>query len=734
MLIAAALSLALAFQTGPSYKIGGDTVQVKIPEWKNQTPPDVYEFNGWKYGFSKGTLVAKGKKGFDWEDVSTTSLPGGVKQKFLINLVTRTDTLTYNSYFWQRQGTVFADDLRAIKHETALFCHLVNVLTEGKVEVEPTWRIDEITRFVDKEDALGEHYLEQFVNATDVKPSEGLGPFAAILVLSPMVQTKIAFGKLDGCPTASIPLYDYFDRSRPGQLARIMLNSWLRAKAGGTFLMSDPLGSGPLILEAPSDWIDAPWQKFLLHPAHQIDFRASIVANGYLLVQPAFAELYAAKLGRQPVAQSGHWVIFESHQLTSDQTDVQRLGISPVPVDMEVAPPELAFTPGQAEQLPTSGSFTAKTVADPDRGSVGEIKESSFRRNGWVRLLSPFDGASQGVIEFSLKPRGNVWPVNIVVVGDGTTKVFCLFGTQESAPGYPHRYSEAGAVELDIKAEPVWQKVAFKHGMKSVEAVYLATPSTSNAEEMDRGSYPSLLFDDLAAKAAPTGDLTPVKPAVPMPNPIFDRARIANTTQDEAALLKLLTDESVLVRLTAAHRFLKIKNPAAVPALATIASSYNPRMAEFGAGALAFQGTEAAIGALRYNYQNALGDYVKQFSANNMPAVNERKILSELSLGLNARRPDARAAAARALARQPFKEATMVLLSFLNDVEPVVRAAAIEAIPEKQPAAFQRVLGFARNDPSDYVRSAAFRKLAQWGAPEAAEISKDPSLRVRASK
>lgn len=768
----AALAFAVLAQGGPSYLVGGEQVQVQLPKWDVPASVSSVSRDGQIFGFVDGRLVGRGTKSLGWDDLPAAVPASEPAQPILVDLVTRIDSLAGDGCLLQRQATLFSDDTKLLKQEAALFCHLVALATLGKTKFEVTWRVDEQLRFLGadpdewRQRAPGD--LAPDVNATAEKPSSGLGPFASIFVLHPTFGRSIGLTSLDGKPLVTIPAYAYLDRSRPGQLARAMFDAWVRAQSGtgDSFEIADPIGGGPLVLDRISDWSGSIWTSLPLVSQDALAKRlggtkltrygrtwmlgaeGTLASVGFdlgqaglllksssaaiLAVRPAYRDLYETKLGKSPtermVLGGEAFLVFDGTGLPASAKDTELLALSPT------APPEdgatqIDFAPGMAERLPRSGSFDTKTVADPERGSVGEIRELAIRRQGWVRLV----GASPTPHEtatFWIKPRGAPWPLNVVVVTAEGPHVFRLFGRVELQPGVLARYVEGSAVDLDVKAEPSWQKVVIPLGPGSLLGVYLATPAYSDGMEMPRSAPPSLLIDDVALGAAATATLA--APTLPTVSEDVQRAVQAHSTSDEVLLLKLLGDPSDLVKLNAADRFRTIKNASAIPELTKIARDVNPRLAQAGSLALGAQGSNTAIAALRYNFQSALGDFSKQFGAQALPAVNERRILAELSVGLNARRPEARAEIVRALARQPFREASLVMMTFLNDLEPSVRKAVVESLPAKDETVLKRVIGVAQNDGSDEVRAAAYRRLKEWSAPEFEGAAKDPSPRVRA--
>lgn len=811
MIALAAAILAWPAQTDLTYEIGGEKIQVQLPTWKGpEAGPDVVEVDGWKYGFRDGKLIDKADKGWGWDDLGRTVTTTQVTNwPLLINVVGQLNLASDIGYLTQREGDIYTDDLKPLKRETAIFCYLVQQYTGGKVAIRPTWRVAEQMVLADSKpflwQSLAAPYLAPYVNATTDKPAEGLGPFASSLLLEPSFSRSISLTSLDKRPIASVPVYSYFDRARPGQLARAMFNAWVASLAvaaqpdgpAGIEDIPEPMGDGPLPLLHPDDIAHGnyavladpslPRSDTQLSTLTTSDLAAklggdslarsgagswSVSAGGqgsgvardqgqagilfakgeksFLAVRLPFADLFTKKLGKSPIGQAklngSAFVIFEGAGVKNSVRDDETLGLSPAPQTPVPGDTLVKFDPGQAEKLPIAGGFEAKTVADPDRGSVGEIREVAVRRKGWVRLLGPFDGSKQPFLEFWIKPRGRTWPLNIVVQGDGWAGgVFRLSGPLTGMPDSPPLYSEDGAVDLTLSQDPAWQKVIVDLRLLQpgaslpIKGVYLSVPANAGAATAPRTGAPAILLDDFGVVEQASGSLTPTSPAPSSGTPAVDatdprlRAAFAHKTDDQAALLKLLGDADTTVQWNAADRFMRLKNPASIAGLALIGRHFNPRLAWTGSLALAQQGSDTAIDALRYNFQRGLGDFVKQYSAQAMPAINDRKILAELAVGLNARRPEARAEVVRALARQPFKEASLVMGTFLNDLDPLVRLAVVQSLPQKDETMIKRLLGEAQNDPSDEVRAAAFKKLKEWGAPEASEAAKDPSPRVRAA-
>ena len=764
-MIFAALVLLQA-QAKPSYVIGGDTITVEVPTWKSPEALPFVDHGGSRYSFRDGRLTSKSRAGGGWDEVSTPvpTSETAVKVPVLFQLVNRIDVRTDVGHLLQRQGDIYTDDWRAMKREAALFCFLVNQYSGGKVAIEPTWRVDESLMFMDGEPwgTRASAYLSPIVNATAEKPSEGLGPFGSMFVLHPGFERAMAVSTLDGRPVVSVPVYAFFDRARPGQLARSMFNGWAMGSAAKS-IVGDWLQLGPLPLANLEDWSESGvlWKLPKVTPEQMsgllgrpipdvekefaVSGRGAIVVGEALITTVPFAGIFESKFKAIGafLAGSGPWIVFEKGSATPSMSDAELLGVKAEEAGVG-EPVDLRFGPGEAERLPVSGSFSAKTVADPERGSVGEIREMSFRRSGWVRLAGAFDAAKSPYLEFMLKPRGSTWPVNLVVETSGGLGVFQMFGRTAGLTGVMPAYSEATSFLVATRPEPGWHKVVLDLrliGAKGpVKGIYLAAPAFAHQSVMPRNTdAPALLLDDLSVRAEATGPVNAMAaiqmvegPSATADDP-FARARFAHTTDDQAALTKLLEDPYDLVRWNAADRFRTIKNAQAIPKLTEIARHYNPRLSQSGTLALGYQGTETAIAAIRYNYQTALGDFSKMFGAQVMPAINERKILADLAIGLNAHHPAARCEVVRALARQPFKEAALVMMTFLNDTEPTVRIAVLEALPMKDDIVLARVIGEARNDPSDDVRIAAFKRLKEWGAPEAGEAAKDPSPRVRGS-
>ncbi|HRI45220.1 MAG TPA: HEAT repeat domain-containing protein, partial [Fimbriimonadaceae bacterium] len=185
------------------------------------------------------------------------------------------------------------------------------------------------------------------------------------------------------------------------------------------------------------------------------------------------------------------------------------------------------------------------------------------------------------------------------------------------------------------------------------------------------------------------------------------------TEADKAILLELIKDQQELVRLNAAAALTAIQLPEAVPALIDQARSANPMIAELALEALAFQGTNEAWGAILTICVKGPFDHNRQFAARLLGTKGEMISAGSISTLMTCRSPRAREEAARALGKIPDKDAGIILMALLMEVDPNVRLAVIEGANVQLELVNRRLLWSAVNDPSELVRAASYRRLIE---------------------
>jgi len=772
-LITPLLALAISAQSPALQSVTLDrrVVAPKLPSWTAVESPA-----------TRGDAVVFGKTlrpkwGTTWAEVSadaTVSDSGAVVWPTQIVVLDRTDTLSQRGLWRQWRADFFTEDLRTIEQETALFVNLVRIVTKGQVKIAPTWTLEEDVFFGDEEGMMGRAMLDAYL-----QPLLPNG-HRSVLVVHPAVGQREVLGAVGGTPYASLSYYKHADAARPGQMARAMFNAWAATlpyhlrDAGWqvpdsvAWPLPEPMSLGapiplssvnamvpkgaysvltgnrsngfgdrlPQTIAGPQPWDsvkDDPWSRLLrVEPAPTGGFQWATAPIG-------LADWMAKTSGGKAVSTveiAGETVVVFDQPLP----DVPLTpGMSLLSDEVRNAT-KLSFAPGQAEGLPVSGFFELKTVGDNDRGSVAEIRESSLRRKGWVRMLGPADPAKTPVLEFWLKPRAGVRPIDVwfkTTEGEGYS--VRLFGPTSS------EMDRGSAVEfLQVQPDPVWQRVVIEFGKlspKPVDSVFLRVPHDAEFELAMRTSPPAWLVDDFEYRDAPSATVTPKTSSRPIP-PALDstlaedrsRAIAAAPASSAQAIAKLLADPDDLVRLNALIFFKRNNLQAPVDALIPLVTSFNSRVAGMTAEQLAKSGKSEAFEAIRRATQFGLSDFTKGAAAAAIPKLDERKVLGELTVMLHMKSASARAAAVAALGRQEFREADLVMLSFLYDTDARVRYQVVHDLRLEQEAVLNRLQEVARLDLSESVRALANARLlsSKIGARVAPVVAQETSAWVRA--
>ncbi len=807
------------------FTLAGRTLEAAVPSWKGVFEVNTLTEDGRTYQFTAGQLTASTG---DWDEARRLgSMPASgttVDWPTDIYAFSRSDVLSANGFWIQRQGELLEKDWPAMQQETALFCGLVSAYTHNRVRIVPKWNLEPELQYLGIE-GYSPSFLESYFRP---RLNDGV---ASVIALTSAQMSGNQFAVVNQTPISTVDAYASFDRARPGQLARAMFNAWARTlptrmrQAGwkvsdSAFNVSTPAESwgAPLPLadvesgvptaawpemakpkmaafasHLPEPWPFAArsWREVRDDPFAKLptlsDARLAELLGGkelkseksgasvriqvdgtgvgvnagqaamllhrdshqLLAVKLPFVDLVDHRIGGLKATgiwfdAKASWVVFATSGLSETTSDAELLKVPQTSTPSGNEPINLNFDPGQAEALPTSGGFAAKTVADNTRGSVGEIRELSPQRAGWIQLVGAFDAAKNPFLEFYVRPRASTWPVELRVVGEGWAGgCYRMFGRTRPIGGITVAWSDEGAIDLDVKTEPTWQHVVIDlrllqpGGSLPVKGIYLSVPPYG-AADYPNGDAPALLIDDLGLLTASTGPLTPTStdPAEWAANETSkvpeERALFAAQSSATDSLIKLLKDPDSVVRLNAAIRFQALKSPGSVPNLAEMSRNANPRVAQAASKALAFQGGDAASDALRYTLQFGLGDQVKRFALDNIPAKDDRKLLGEFSVALVLRSAYTRKAAVEAIARLPIKETPMVLMAFLNDLDPMVRLAVVERSGMNETVQ-KRFAYIVESDPADVVRAAAALRLLAISDPVAMQLVKDPSPLAKTS-
>lgn len=756
--------------------LAGRIVQPTLPSWVPNREPALA--NG---AIMVGDRIVASELSTRWEPFAVPN-PSATGLSYPVEFVVldRTDLLRRDGFAWSRRADFMIPDLRDLEREVALFVNMVRIASDGAMAVQPTYRLDEDVMFGTEEDLLDRRSIESYL-----QPRVPNGHRSVILI-HPAQVLREELGVVNGTPYASLAYYRHADNARPGQLARALYSAWLatltyhlrqegfQVPVSVSWPVRSPLSDGggipvpdfkkvvpaeffvpgefgdrlPVRDSTPQPWDVVKsnvWTRLPRWTADRLGQVPSVIAPGiervgkYSLVPLDLGDWMAANSDAKVVATTevagNAYMVFEG----APRTDLPVQASKPN-LDLDIyAATSFTFTPGQAEKLGRRGGFTAKTVGDADRGSVAEVQEVSSRRSGALRMVGAFDPTEKKVLEFWIKPRSNVWPLEVFFeTGTNEGASVRLFGsTLEEEVRGEHVPS------LAVRGEPAWQRVIIDIGKlvdKRVRAVYLRPPG--GRPDFPTSGLPTLLIDDFELRETPTGEFTQFLPAPKAIEPAADstqpddRARFIARAGDGdlAAIVPLLGDTSDVVRLNALLYFqARPSSRPPVASLVPLASHFNSRIAGVASELLKRDGSAEAIAGLRRATQFGLSEFSKGMAAQAMPAVNERSVMADLTVLLHMKSPWVRSKAVEALSRQTFRETDLVLLTFFNDVEASVRYEVARRIRLEQESVLARLQEIARVDSSESVRGMAYARLlnSKAGASQVALIVAEPSAGVR---
>jgi HEAT repeat protein len=258
-------------------------------------------------------------------------------------------------------------------------------------------------------------------------------------------------------------------------------------------------------------------------------------------------------------------------------------------------------------------------------------------------------------------------------------------------------------------------QLGFSSGL--VTAISVGPPSNAPYYERRHLGEATYLFGSFSFEAT-----TPAAADPPLPEDEADRLVHAAagmqdplTPEQEAQLQSLLADKRDFVRVNAARALTRVRVPACVAALADLTRSANEWVAEVALEALAFQDSDESWRVVRGCLEAGPFDFTRALAARTILARPEPKLASPFSFLLTARNWRHRATGAHCLAALPGREAAIILMSFLRDLDPCVRMAVIRGANPDFDLVCRRLLQAAVNDPSEEARATALCKLA--GSP-----------------
>ena len=397
-----------------------------------------------------------------------------------------------------------------------------------------------------------------------------------------------------------------------------------------------------------------------------------------------------------------------------------------------------------------SGTYSVASEDSGDHGKALAVRDGGGSRFGkavaFGRLLAngEFDPEFGGYsvedfpyVNFMLKSKGSA-ALGLAITVNGRTYVAMISGPNPA---------EGPQFELlpRVKFEPnnTWQQISYNlasaipesNRRRFVTSISLGDPRTFEENQYTNDKAEVHWVDDFKiSRNAATGSITDDTDAelnlvgnLTSPDPYLralGAARATGTPGEISNLQTLLTDQDNQVRLNAAAAFTRFKSLESVPALVQAATMERvPYPAVMMVRALAFQDTPESWEAIQAIVRQGRAEEMSLVeAAAAMGAKQDPKFIESLSVLITARSWRARAAGAAAMARLQTDPGAQMLMTFLLEVDPMVRLVVGNSARVDVDPVGRRMEWGSVNDLSSAVRASDYIALTR---------SSDPLLRSR---
>ena len=369
--------------------------------------------------------------------------------------------------------------------------------------------------------------------------------------------------------------------------------------------------------------------------------------------------------------------------------------------------------------VPTANWWTApgtdvSLVVDAERGKVLRVKEQVHYRMGGVGLPvgEPISVDSSPTLTLFVKTTDSD-PISIRI--QGKSSAFWVSLGRDPRPVTPANLV-VGSAPFDDDGQ--WHKIAVDLRPLAKEAgvaeiVGMAIEPSPNAFLADITEFGSseYLLDDIklsTEEAAPL--LPPLKADFASKDPEERALAASEATASSVELIAALSDPSPLVRLNATALYTKVKEPLAEAALVKNMSDLLAPIQEQAVLAVANQGTESAITALRNTIKFTIGDLAKATASRALANTGDVKYTGDLLLLLMQSNWQTAIATVESVAKLN-KEIPQARHVFLRSLVPAVRLRTVELLDMSSPGDRSAAQWHSVNDPSDMVRATAYIRL-----------------------
>jgi len=413
-------------------------------------------------------------------------------------------------------------------------------------------------------------------------------------------------------------------------------------------------------------------------------------------------------------------------------------------------------TEGWDVEREDSGGWRARSTEGGVQGKCLEIEDSGGVRWGRVTAFGSYRGgkrdaegtgyetSSYPYLDFYFKTNSTQSLGLVVTLHNGKRYVIMLTGPYQEQWGESVQLARAKFIP-----NGQWQRIVYPlheeltkvagEGSHYVVDISLGDPRTFSSNQYrssDRLQYYVDEFRitrdaDLSANTTvndPDSEIN--KEGDPNSPNAEDRARACANLSLNAPperlvqIRKLIEDKSPLVRLNAAVAFTRVKDSDAIPMLIQrVKLDPDPGIAVQAVKALAFQDTPEAWNAIAsFTRIHRFGEEPLSEAAFQLGRKGNPEYRKDISILLAARSWKARRDGAKALGNFQDEQSQIVLMAFLQEIDPMVRIAVAQGANPDVPLVAKRLEWGSVNDLSNVVRGYCYARLTR---------AKDPVIRSR---
>lgn len=419
-------------------------------------------------------------------------------------------------------------------------------------------------------------------------------------------------------------------------------------------------------------------------------------------------------------------------------------------------PDKLPTGGGASASLPTvtslpltldqEGVMRVEQAVDAEKGSVLRISERGFFRSGVAWLYGDRQGAidvaSQPYLQVDVRQSGRD-PFALQLDFENGRRGWVIIGGKFRVP--------VGAIDRDelalsVPGQPInqWRALevdltplAQKAGSNKIVKIALAPEPYYEYYERLQIEVATIELANLkfsAEKNPAAEDAPPVDSDLTAQ--IEKIGLVSEVTPESVELLKgALEDPNRRLKAAACEVLARLKAPELVPNLqSSLRSSYN-WVGMLAVRALAFQDTTESWSMIRRAVEIGPFDHTRYAALQEMGRNPKPEYTGTMSLAYAANGWSVRQMAVEALTKVKSREANIISVTFLREVEPIVRLAVATSADPTFDLAARRLLYAAVNDPSEEVRMTAGARLLGATDPEirrdAVLVARDDSPFVR---